>query len=421
MFDKCLNPISIKGNLYACGKCRYCRAKRQMTWTLRGKHEGLNSTGKIFITLTYRRENLPKNKNTKKENQYDDKGTLKKRDLQLFIKRLRKKYPNKKLKYIACGEYSPKRWRPHYHAIIFGISNKEIGKLQLEKLWKNGFVHIDEKPLVTPDAIAYTVGYINKKMQDNHNYEHYQGNGREEPFQLQSQKIGLKWLKNHDITSLHTGFDLKTVSIPRYYINKIYEEEGIKIRLDNTIITARDGNKSIIENLFEKPKIIGRTIYYTSHTTKYYKTFINPNGEKTKKILENLYKNKLENIEKTATKYKLSEQAKAKMRAKTAIENQEYIKKLNQEWQDAQNMTMEELKLKYEHTTVKFINRWTGNQWAEIIPTGFTSQEYISAIENARQKNEKIEINLKKYEKRKGIDTELDIDDFINRYAQPIH
>jgi hypothetical protein len=45
-----------------------------------------------------------------------------KKDLQLFIKRLRKhlsKYTNERIRYYACGEYGPQHFRPHFHLLVW--------------------------------------------------------------------------------------------------------------------------------------------------------------------------------------------------------------------------------------------------------------------------------------------------------------
>ena len=47
--------------------------------------------------------------------------SLRKRDFQLFMKRLRKKYSDDRIRFYACGEYGSETFRPHYHAILFGL------------------------------------------------------------------------------------------------------------------------------------------------------------------------------------------------------------------------------------------------------------------------------------------------------------
>lgn len=72
----------------------------------------------------------------------DGTPTLCKRDLQLFFKRLRHKYPANSLKYFVAGEYGSRRGRPHYHALIFGIpfQEKDLVISTIQEAWQNGEV-----------------------------------------------------------------------------------------------------------------------------------------------------------------------------------------------------------------------------------------------------------------------------------------
>lgn len=104
----CIHPI----NGYPCGKCLYCLEKRRVPWTVRLTHErrfwsrfGITT---YFVTLTYDELNLPKD-------------GVSKRDIQLFLKRLRKYYASLEsnpLKYFCVSEYGPTTHRAHYHLIL---------------------------------------------------------------------------------------------------------------------------------------------------------------------------------------------------------------------------------------------------------------------------------------------------------------
>jgi len=113
-----------------------------------------------FVTLTYNNENLPKN------------GTLVKRDVQLFMKKLRKKLKHK-IRYYYCGEYGEKFARPHYHLILFNhdFDDKKLWKQiketrlyespELTKIWGKGFCTVGD---VTFESAAYVARYITKKV-----------------------------------------------------------------------------------------------------------------------------------------------------------------------------------------------------------------------------------------------------------------
>lgn len=221
----CLQPLEVKDKLgiirqVPCGQCLECRIKRAFQWKLRLLHELYNFDKACFITLTYDNEHLPEN------------GTLVKEDLQKFFKRLRRYYQykngdNAKLKYFACGEYGDKLGRPHYHAIIFGLSPVGDDRRLIQSAWK--FCKWDKiscKAIgtVTSDSIMYTCGYITKKIFGKSAKSAYEEKGLIAPFQLQSQGLGLKYCLAHQELWQEQGylnFNGKEVALPRYYKNKI--------------------------------------------------------------------------------------------------------------------------------------------------------------------------------------------------------
>lgn len=89
-----------------CGRCVGCRLRRANEWALRVMHEAKLHPANCFVTLTYRDEDLPEN------------GSLRHRDFQLFMKRLRKRAD---VRFYMCGEYGEQKLRPHYHACLFGV------------------------------------------------------------------------------------------------------------------------------------------------------------------------------------------------------------------------------------------------------------------------------------------------------------
>lgn len=145
----------------ACGVCVGCRLDYSREWAIRCVHEASLHPANSFITLTYNKENLPKN------------ASLDKRDFQLFMKKLRRKISPQKVRYYMCGEYGEKNGRPHYHAILFGYQfpdlklwkvqggNKYYLSQMLSDIWGKGHVVIGE---VTFDSAAYVARYTMKKV-----------------------------------------------------------------------------------------------------------------------------------------------------------------------------------------------------------------------------------------------------------------
>lgn len=127
-----------------CGNCIGCRTNRAQAWALRCQLEYHQHPTAVFATLTYDDEHKPL--------------TLDKEHVSAYIKKIRKQFTNK-LRFFASGEYGEITNRPHYHAIIYGLSEREAPRL--EEAWTKGHVRIDP---ATPANIAYTAGYCSKKI-----------------------------------------------------------------------------------------------------------------------------------------------------------------------------------------------------------------------------------------------------------------
>lgn len=207
----CTRPrIVYDGNFrseYPCGKCPACRRARTREWANRIVHELGYWDKSCFLTLTYDNEHLPE--------------MLDKRQLQLFIKRMRKAVEPVKIKYFACGEYGELYHRPHYHLIVFGIAkddpffifkNQVAGKNYFTcDQWPYGFIDVGS---VTYKSAAYVAGYIQKKL----GKEAY--GKKTPPFQIQSQGIGRRYVDDNlrQLVS-NVGFTMNGTkcSLPRYY------------------------------------------------------------------------------------------------------------------------------------------------------------------------------------------------------------
>lgn len=155
-----------------CGQCIHCRLQRSREWAIRCTHEAKMHDYNSWITLTYADEHLP----------WSDYGlpTLDKRDVQLFLKRLRKAIPCK-IRYFGCGEYGKKFGRPHYHLIIFGYDFPDKNLFQrgkfnlftsrlLQECWPYGHSII---AAFSFESAAYTARYCLKKVNGSDSDEHY--------------------------------------------------------------------------------------------------------------------------------------------------------------------------------------------------------------------------------------------------------
>lgn len=99
-----------------------------------------------FVTLTYSPDNYPPG------------GTLRKKDVQKFLKRLRYYHP-RPIRYFACGEYGDESERAHYHLALFGIGQEYSGVI--DQAWGLGHTYVGD---LTPKSAQYIAGYVVKKM-----------------------------------------------------------------------------------------------------------------------------------------------------------------------------------------------------------------------------------------------------------------
>lgn len=219
----CVNPIWIfpnesrDGMEVPCGKCLSCRIQRRKEWSIRMMHEKEFWKDSIFITLTYDDIHLP---------EYD---SLSKHELQKFFKRLRKNLDGQSIKYFACGEYGDLTQRPHYHAIIFGLSLRPDDKLLVIESWpycdwnnqtilKESFAPADD------DCIRYVAQYIDKKFSGELADEQYTQLNREPVFKLCSLGIGKKYVDKYHDKIVDKGYiTLNGVkhTLPRYYLKRL--------------------------------------------------------------------------------------------------------------------------------------------------------------------------------------------------------
>lgn len=198
---------------YPCGKCPLCLRKRLSTWIFRIEKEMERSLNSQFITLTYDNEHLPSNK------------SVNKRDVQLFLKRLRKNQKTRgienhqPIRYICVSEYGTKYARPHYHLLLFNSPDHK----EITKAWNQG---ITTSTPITPSRIRYVFKYIAKAKTG-------AKLGLCKEFQLTSKGIGSNYLTpqmiayhNRQIENCYiVKKDGHTLSIPKYYKSKLYSEE----------------------------------------------------------------------------------------------------------------------------------------------------------------------------------------------------
>lgn len=213
--------------------------QKRASWSFRLLQELKVAHTAKFITLTYDDEKIPYNSESGEQ-------SLDKRDLQLFIKRLRKeqaKISEHSIRYYTVGEYGTQTSRPHYHSIMFNLHPTLFN--ELPNVWQNGLCHVGT---VTLASIHYTTKYIINRPGEY--------SGREQPFALMSRKPGIgynyvdthrEWHRSANRTYTQSG-GVKG-ALPRYYREKIFEpyERAHLARLQQT--TSKEDYWTEIERL----------------------------------------------------------------------------------------------------------------------------------------------------------------------------
>ena len=91
IFNESKAPDGAPKLLVPCGRCMGCRLESSRQWAIRCVHEASLHDRNCMVNLTYNGSFLPSG------------GSLQKRDVQLFIKRLRRRFPLSKIRYFYCG------------------------------------------------------------------------------------------------------------------------------------------------------------------------------------------------------------------------------------------------------------------------------------------------------------------------------
>jgi len=209
---KCLYPYTKSdGVVVRCGRCRPCLSRtRQEKFVRLNEHLKCYDYA-VFVTLTYSDENLVWALNP----------TVCVRDIQLFIKRLRKFLGKLPFSYYAVAEYGTKFQRPHYHLVMFGIS-RLFASSHLHRFWQKGTVHVGS---LNDRSINYVCKY---HVLRNRNIPY----GSKKPFMLTSNGIGKSYVV--EMSDYHKDalteryfyhyYDLK-LPLPRYWKDKMFTKE----------------------------------------------------------------------------------------------------------------------------------------------------------------------------------------------------
>lgn len=256
---ECLHPLLINNPNYdsktseqgsskifvPCGCCESCIISNAQEWRIRLQIEYECAETSYFITLTYDDATLPIGSFSDSFGQHWIVPYVSKRDVQLFFKRLRKRFEGSEIRYFLVSEYGPTTHRPHYHLLLFNLprfsqnSTKQIVEVtrHISKIWSLGFVKVDQ---VNFGRISYVTKYMSCVTDLPEYYP--------PPFRLMSKGIGKTYMEKKDRIDWHR----KTLScfypdgsfkfrLPRYLKDKIFDDE-MKLEIHDKIENARKEN-----------------------------------------------------------------------------------------------------------------------------------------------------------------------------------
>lgn len=212
---ECLKPLdlAIVGKV-PCGKCAFCLVNKRSQWMFRIFYEmKFQEHPGWFLTLTYEERFVKR--------VADGRLSLRFRDVQLFLKKLRK--AGYYAKYICVGEYGSATARPHYHMLLW----TDCAVCELESFWSIrdgrilGRIHVGR---ITMQSAMYTLKYIIQPKQ-------VAGEGIERTRAQFSKGLGLAYLdtavydyhtSDYDSPMFMSVVDGQRVALPRYYKFKIF-------------------------------------------------------------------------------------------------------------------------------------------------------------------------------------------------------
>lgn len=240
---RCLHPIrTLSGNSFPCGKCHNCRTNKRQEWSLRLQAEYEQQEDKTqcyFTAFTYAPEHQHVGMFKNADGIEEAWHYFEKSDLQKLIKRVRKHYAPKTIRYFAIGEYGdPENKKlesqhlPHYHVLFYGVpDNLDSFRAFLDKTWHYGRTSAD--PMSDADIHYCTKDMM--KLDEIYQYHFPDGDVRN-PFHLMSRRPGIgaayalanadfyrndgTHLRNYMLKSRGRKFKL-----PRYFRNLVFDDQ----------------------------------------------------------------------------------------------------------------------------------------------------------------------------------------------------
>lgn len=282
-----------------CRSCAECHAQTRREWVTRAVCESMLHDTMLFCTFTYDDDKIPKTNIVDSNGEILTHATLDYTDFQKFMKKLRKKVNAKQLRYMVCGEYGSHTFRPHYHAIIYGLSfddfksppefykNNSSGDAlyiipDLTETWSHGYVIVSQ---ANTQTMCYVAGYVAKKLTDSDVKRFYDESGIVRPFIKSSLGLGREYFDQiidkfdniYDYVPIATADESFKIFLTsnwkmKYEDRKVYpelsEKLGIEVSRDSDIMNK--DKSSYYQNK------VDRRITFNDNKFSLYRTDMSP-------------------------------------------------------------------------------------------------------------------------------------------------
>lgn len=228
---RCVSPYVSRMGAFGCGQCLPCRVSKRRLWAHRLELEALCHAESCFVTLTYAGEI----------------DTLEPVHAQLWLKRLRKAFAPRRLRYFLVGEYGDLSYRPHFHAAIFGLAcrGKSIRRnggcecpvcSAVRQTWGYGHVMVGQ---LTAKSSNYIAGYVTKKMTPGLDTRL---GGRHPEFARMSLNPGIGADALHDVASAFLQYRSGEIDVPTVlqWSKTLHKPLGKYLRRELRRLVGRD-------------------------------------------------------------------------------------------------------------------------------------------------------------------------------------
>ncbi len=248
-----------------CGQCVGCRLERSRQWAVRCSLEAKEYDENCFITLTYKDSKLPL------------RGSLDVRHFQLFMKRLRKRYCDRKIKVMYCGEYGDEKnsFRPHFHACLFNVDfddkrflfskngKKIYTSKTLDEIWEErGWASTAELEFESAAYVArYTLKKVVGQMADGHYLRFDRETGEfyslRPEFAFMSNGIGSTWFRKFGEEVFPSDEVIcrgRRMRPPRYF-DQLLERADVKLLMELKYDRAKEARKFAYDNTPDRRRV----------------------------------------------------------------------------------------------------------------------------------------------------------------------